>query len=279
MGYSIYVFFPVMVIGSIIHINIMLKPIAKFVVIGYLILTVGVASVPIGISFYKNNEEKKEIKQKDEYISNSIGYEIRKVYPDAEFYWYYKYAIVKLGGYKFENQPVFNYGNQSDYGGEIAKWKKIKSTKAFSNFPYKVKVKYYFENMENPFVSLDIENFYLDYYINGVSKEVLENIKVKIQQQLYKYYDNDKFNISYYDNDKINISYNNTIKVMINKKINTNTYEEKTTTERWKDFIKQNNINTDLVVINVEYRDLNTNSSRYYNVNRNEWSGSYNEAS
>ena len=163
-----------MVIGSIIHINIMLKPIAKFVVIGYLILTVGVASVPIGISFYKNNEEKKEIKQKDEYISNSIGYEIRKVYPDAEFYWYYNYAIVKLGGYKFENQPVFNYGNQSDYGGEIAKWKKIKSTKAFSNFPYKVKVKYYFENMENPFVSLDIENFYLDYYINGVSKEVLE---------------------------------------------------------------------------------------------------------
>ena len=78
---------------------------------------------------------------------------------------------------------------------------------------------------------------------------------------------------------KINISYNNTIKVMINKKINTNTYEEKTTTERWKDFIKQNNINTDLVVINVEYRDLNTNSSRYYNVNRNKWSGSYNEAS
>jgi len=64
-----------------------------------------------------------------------------------------------------------------------------------------------------------------------------------------------------------------------NKKINTNTYEEKTTTERWKDFIKQNNINTDLVVINVEYRDLNTNSSRYYNVNRNKWSGSYNEAS
>ena len=58
---SIYVFFPVMVIGSIIHINIMLKPIAKFVVIGYLILTVGVASVPIGISFYKNNEEKKNM--------------------------------------------------------------------------------------------------------------------------------------------------------------------------------------------------------------------------
>lgn len=269
MGYSIYVFFPVMVIGSIIHINIMLKPIAKFVVIGYLILTVGVASVPIGISFYKNNEEKKEIKQKDEYISNSIGYEIRKVYPDAEFYWYYNYAIVKLGGYKFENQPVFNYENQSDYGGEIAKWKKIKSTKAFSNFPYEVEVKYYFESMEIPFVSFDIKNFYLDYNKNGISKEVLENIKVKIQQQLYKYY----------DNDKINISYNNTIKVMINKKINTNTYEEKTTTERWKDFIKQNNINTDLVVIDVEYRDINTNSSRYYNVNRNKWSGSYNEAS
>ena len=36
--------------------------------------------------------------------------------------------------------------------------------------------------MENPFVSLDIENFYLDYYINGISKEVLENIKVKIQE-------------------------------------------------------------------------------------------------
>ena len=107
-------------------------------------------------------------------------------------------------------------------------------------------------------------------YLDDYSKRAdSENIKVKIQQQLYKYY----------DNDKINISYNNTIKVMINKKINTNTYEEKTTTERWKDFIKQNNINTDLVVINVEYRDLNTNSSRYYNVNRNKWSGSYNEAS
>ncbi len=166
-------------------------------------------------------KKKKEIKQKDEYISNSIGYEIRKVYPDAEFYWYYNYAIVKLGGYKFENQPVFNYGNQSDYGGEIAKWKKIKKyKKLFSNFPYKVKVKYYFENMENPFfVSLDIENFYLDYYINGVSKEVLENIKSKkYNNSFINTNDNDKFNISYYDNDKINISYNNTIKVMINKK-------------------------------------------------------------
>ena len=57
-----------MVIGSIIHINIMLKPIAKFVVIGYLILTVGVASVPIGISFYKNNEEKKEVSTDKEIV-------------------------------------------------------------------------------------------------------------------------------------------------------------------------------------------------------------------
>lgn len=64
MSYSIYVFFPVMVIGSIIYINIMLKPIAKFVVIGYLILIVGVASVPIGISFIKIMKKRKKSNKK-----------------------------------------------------------------------------------------------------------------------------------------------------------------------------------------------------------------------
>ena len=250
--------FPIIIVGSLIYIGIKVRPI-KYAIIGYLLLTVGVVAIfNVSDGIYANyqrnigiEEAEKRLSEEEKIIKNAIGSDILHVYPNAEFEYVLsgEATVVKLGGYKYQNQPNFDE--------EISRWKELKEKPAIKNYKNRIMVQYYFENTEKFFARIHISDFTLYYSSLGMSEEGLVLLKSIMQTYLKEYYNS-------YD-----INYDYGFKVTIYKKLNSS--DEKEAAKIWQNFIEINNINKEIVDITVTYNEPNTYNSRYYDVRQESW--------
>ena len=249
----------------------------KFLMIGYLILTIGVVCIVYLFEVVSDgmiqryNDKKREatiaakreanIQEQIEFIDNTIGPVIRNYYPNAEFDLGENYysntntinwpitTIIKLGGYKYDTQPNIDE--------EIEKWTEIKKDAAIENHPYNICIDYYFDNAEDFFIRLNFRNDSLEYNDRGMTKEGLEYITNILDAYLSGYHSDYQLN---FDND---------IRVVVYD-ARTST-EEPTESELWQKFIRDNNINTELVRFSVLYMDRITGETRGYDVQQDVW--------
>jgi hypothetical protein len=241
---------------SILSIIVCLK--SKYVVIGYLILTIGVSGIAGGTIFAisklinnsHNRQAAEKIKLQNDYVDDTIAAIIKNIYPNAQFNVDQFGVEVILNGYKYQNLP--------DSDNEISKWKNIKQSFNFDDYPYSIRVDYYFENTNDRFASLHLSDFSYNYYCTGMSKEGLEYLTPILHRFLSNHYDDFSIESGY--------SFN----VKINKKLHSN--DEPAEAVSWQEFVSTNGINTELVEIIVAYsQSENPPDIRYYEVRQDYW--------
>jgi len=260
------IFVPFIFISGIIYI-IVKKQGVKHVLIGYLILTIGVGSISIGVLIIIESRREaasiqqwREATQKNiDFIQNSIGNDVWSVFPNAEFYMENQFgsattrrAVIKLGGFSFENQP--------DFDAEITKWREIARSLSFINFPYRISVRYYFENAWNSFASIELRDFSLHYRPLGMTEDAFAYLTPLLKEYLRSFHDD------------FSIFTNWRFDVRIYKELNSE--DELNEEVMWQNFVKLHNINIELVEIQVTYiiRDSFT-GGRSYNISQQRWFG------
>jgi len=191
-------------------------------------------------------------------INNTIGDDVRRIFPNAEFEMEYqgnynnytrRLMIIKIDGFIYENQP--------DFDNEITKWKEVTQGVSFKNYPYKIGIRYFFENTRYNFANIRLDDFYLSYTPLGMSKEGLANLSPILENYLYDFHND------------FNILSDWHFSVTIHKELNR--YDEPSEETMWKNFVILHNINTELVEIKVTYRQADTNVGRNYDVRQNLW--------
>jgi len=254
--------------GSIIYI-IVKKQNIIYVLIGYLILTVGIGSVSVG--YVTERDRQREIHNRQQwqettrqaiaFIENTIGEDVRRVYPDAEFYVQYMSgygddirwdAFIRLGGFRFGNQPNFDE--------EISNWREITQSASFRDFPHRISVRYYFENAQHSFASILLSNFTLRYFTLGMSGDGFAYLTPILEDYLSNFHDD------------FSIWTDWRFRVTIHKELSRE--DELNEEEMWQNFVRLHNINTELVEIVVSYRLYDVFAERFYNVSQNRWFGS-----
>ncbi len=251
----------VLIVGSIL-VGISKSQDSKKAVGTYLLSTLGVYIIIISFPISKSlNDAIRESAQHNkinrenaQLIKRTIADEIHKVYPNAKItmLYYQNITDVDLKGYEYTNQPDFDL--------EIAKWKELKSSKALSNYPYKINVNYFFDDLDNSFATIRTIDLYLFYSPLGMNEEGMKLVNNQIKEFL------DSNNISYSI-----LDVGHSFSVTINKKPS---LEERIVQEElWKKFINEYNINTELVDIHVHYEDPGDEywNNLYYNIRNNEW--------
>ncbi|MCL1888921.1 MAG: hypothetical protein FWF99_00250 [Desulfovibrionaceae bacterium] len=255
--------FPCIVLGGVFYIAFNIKQNRLLYIAGYLALTVGVAGgyyikdnyINHYIAKRRTQQKLDKIKRQTDYINSVIEDDVREIYPDAQIYTEYpspiQYAVqqafVKLSGYKYENPPNFD--------DEIAKWKEIKQ-KIPTDFPYPIAILYYFENAENNFAVLFLGDFTLRYNNRStLSEKTAEQLTQILKNHLGNYHTG------------FEIIYDYTFIVSIKNLTNV---DEPAETKLWQNFVRENNINTEIVNISVRYH-MNDSTSRRYDISDNRW--------
>jgi len=256
---------PFIIIGKSIYI-IVKKQNIKYVLVGYLILTVGVGGISIGSVITVNRyqeiiriqQRQKMVRQDIDFIENAIGDEVWRIYPTAEFYMDYqgsfgdvvhRHAVIKLGGFRYENQP--------DFDEEKSKWREITQSVAFRNFPHRLSVRYYFENARDAFAFILLSDFTLFYSPLGMSEDGFAYLSPFLEEYLSNFHDN------------FSIFTDWRFRVTIYKELSSENEENEE--EMWRNFVKLYNINTELVQIEVAYRLADAFGGRNYDVRQNRW--------
>jgi len=241
---------------SIVYILVWIK--SRHVLIGYLILTVVVSGVAGGTVFTINKllnsvhdrQTAEKTQQQIDYVYGTIAPVILDKYPNAQFKMDQFGVVVNLDGYKYQAQP-----NPND---EIAKCIEMKQNPIFSNYPYNIRIDYYFENTNDNFASLFFDDYSFNYYCLGMSKEALEQLAAVLQEYLKNYHSDFIIESDY------------SISVSINQPLQSD--DEAAETKLWHEFVRINDINTELVEITVAYRHPdNPSSARQYNVRQDRW--------
>ena len=250
------------IIVSVLYIILYIK--SSHVLIGYLVLTVGIIGVVGGTVFaierittaIQDRRMAEITKQQNVYINSTIAPVIKKAYPNAQFFVDRFGVVVRLGGYDYENQPIFD--------DEIMKWKAIKQDQVFDNYPYSIRVAYHFENTEDNFAGIHLSDFTLFYNKLGMSKAGIIYLTPIFQGHLNNYYSGFTIESTYY------------FSISIDKTLHSD--EEPIEARLWQEFASINNINTELVGITVAYRHPdNPSNVRYYEVCQDRWFGGNNK--
>jgi len=258
---------PFILIGSIIYIIAKKQNIA-YVLIGYLILTVGVGSISISsvIARDRRNERartqqwQETTRQAVDFVEDAIGVDVQMIYPNAEFYVQYLggsgddtrwNAFIRLGGFRFENQP--------DFDEEISNWREIIQSASFSDFPHRISVRYYFEDTQHHFASISLSNLTLSYFPLGMSEDGFAYLTPILEDYLSRFHDDFSVRADW------------RFWVTIRKELSHE--DELNEEEMWESFVRLHNINTELVGIEVSYRFCDVFAGRSYNVHRRRWSG------
>ena len=251
---------PFVLLGCIIYI-IIKKQNTIYVIIGYLILTVGIASIGVGYSMVRyrlrQNERIQQWQEDIDFIQNTLGDDVRKIYPYADFYTAFRGwddVEINLRGYRYEEQPNFDE--------EIANWREIAQSSSFVNFPRHITVLYYFENTIHPFASIRLNTFDLRFKWAGMSEEGISYLTPILINYLNNYHAD--FRISPNSTRSFNVEINGVL----------GTGDETAEEEMWQNFVTLYNINTELVEIWAWYRVESSSNSLSYNVRENRWSGS-----
>jgi len=242
---------PFILIVSIIYI-IAKKQNIIYVLVGYLILTVGVAGVGVGAVVARDRHHEKQrqemTRQDIAFIENTIGDDVRKIYPNAEFFMDCD-AVIRLGGFRYENQP--------DFDEEIAKWREITQSVSFRDFPHRISVRYYFENARDNFAFIRLSDFTLFYSPLGMSEDGFEYLTPILEDYLGDFHDDFSIQSDWH------------FYVTIYKELNS---EDKSNEEEmWQNFVRLYGINTELVEIEVIYRPADTYEGQYYDVRQCRW--------
>jgi len=245
------------VIGlSIIYISVWLK--SRHVLAGYLILTVVVCGVVIGTAFtinklihYANDRRVAEqTRQQNDYIQNTIAPIILSEYPNAQLYMDQFGVVVRLDGYTYQDQP--------DVNDEIARCIEMKQNPVFNDYPHRIRVDYYFENAGHNFASLNFDDYSFYYYCLGMSKVSLEQLAATLQVFLENYHSDFIIEFDYSLNISINLAWQSDYEIAEAK--------------LWQEFVRINDINTELVEITAVYRHTdNASITRSYNVRQDLW--------
>ena len=260
---------PFIIVGSIIFILICIflkKQKMKNVLIGYLILTVGVGGVSIGTPLAIGRHQEvarirqwQEITEQDiEFIENAMGDEVRRTYPNAEFYVDYRgsfgdvvhrHAIIMLGGFKYENQP--------DFDEEVIKWMEIAQSESFRDFPHRLSVGYYFENMQRAFAYIRLRDYSIFYTSLGMSEDGFAYLTPLLEDYLSNFHDD------------FDIWTDSRFRVTIHKELSVE--DEANEEEMWRNFVELHDINTELVIIEATYRFADSSGRLHYHVRQNRW--------
>ena len=233
------------------------------VLVGYLILTVGISSLAIGI--YTENEQRNAhiryqqyLEQqnwtRDERTSNTIAPIIREIYPNVQFYvdsW--DRTVVKLDGYSYHQQP--------DFDAELTIWQELSIHPTFINYPHEISVAYYFADMPHSFADFNLRDFNLQFSALGISDEGIAYWKPILYEYARNFYDD--FNID-------TVTFRGVLNVVIYHELSAE--EMPAEAERWLNFVKINNINTELVAIAIQYRaEKGSVRSTIFEPHSNKW--------
>jgi len=237
---------------------------SKYLIIGYSILVIGIL---ILISAVIIIPEKKQyfmiIKPIEDDFKRTIEPVTREFYPNAQFLIdnhknIYENTInydhiIKLNGYTYQNQPDFDI--------EKAKWEKISQNNEVINFPEDIEVHYHFSNNEYPFAKISLKDLSLSYDSDGMTKKELALLEPMLREYIKSRHSNFTIESKY------------SFFIRIYKELSKE--EEKAEAEFWKDYVKINNINKNLVQIYVSYEkakySMSSRSARY-NVTIDHWS-------
>jgi len=262
MGFMISVFAtPYVLVASIVYIRIK-NQYDSYVILGYLILTVGIAVLSFGYLVVRERLElAAHIRQHQGYIDfieNTLGPDIRRTYPNAEFDVEQSgrgLAVVRLIGFKYEDQPNFD--------DELSIWREIAQNDSFINFPMNIIVRYYIENTRASFATIRLNDFTFRYFQSGMSLEGLELLRITLKDYLINFHD------------KVHIPLPNRAELDVTIYGRLYTEDEAAEEEMWQAFISLHNINTELVRITVQYKlTENASNIRGYNVHEDSWWGS-----
>jgi hypothetical protein len=140
------------VIASCLFIILVLK--SKYILIGYLILTIGGCILIIGAVFGPDRlsdyiYDRRERRQIIAHINDTIAPIIKNIYPNAQFSASViptDTALVRLGGYVYQNQP--------DFDNELAIWRELMQNHIVQNFRYRISIEYRFKNTRRSFASM-----------------------------------------------------------------------------------------------------------------------------